>query len=57
MATKKKTFSTSPSTGRHEIIVRFAETNHFGFPTTLEEVELNLGGLLLHIFPHQVSVL
>ena len=40
--------------GRHEVVVRFAETNHFGFPTTLEEVELNLGGISLHIFPHQI---
>ena len=41
-------------TGRHELIVRFADTNHFGLPRTLEEVELNLGGILFHIFPHQI---
>lgn len=41
-------------TGRHELVVRFADTNHFGLPRSLEEVELNLGGILFHLFPHQI---
>ena len=41
-------------TGRQELVVRFSETNQFGLPRSLEEVELNLGGVCLHMYPHQV---
>ena len=42
-------------TGRQELVIRFSETNQFGLPRSLEEVELNLGGVCLHMFPHQVE--
>ncbi len=42
-------------TGKQELVVRFSDTNQFGLPRSLDEVELNLGGLFVHLFPHQVS--
>ena len=44
-------------TGKQELIVRFSDTNQFGLPRSLDEVELNLGGLLVHLFPHQIHAL
>ena len=34
---------------------RFSELNQYGLPRAVDEVELNLGTLKLHAFPHQVS--
>ena len=44
-------------TGKQELVVRFSDTNQFGLPRSLEEVELNLAGVCLHIFPHQIHTL
>ena len=38
-------------------MIRFSETDHFGLPRSIEEVELNLGGLSFHVYPHQIHTL
>jgi hypothetical protein len=40
--------------GRQELLIRFSDTNQYGLPRSIDEVELNLGGLVVHAFPHQV---
>lgn len=44
------------ATGRQELVVRFAGTNEFGLPRSVEEVELNVAGLFLHVYPHQIHI-
>ena len=41
--------------GRQELILKFTEMNQFGLPRAVDEVEIGLGRLSLHIFPHQVT--
>ena len=52
-----KTLQLASLTGRNELVITFAETDHFGLPRSVEEVELNLGGICLHIYPHQIHTL
>lgn len=35
----------------------FLELNHFGLPRSIREIELSLGGLILHVYPHQIYTL
>lgn len=44
-------------TGVQELVVKFTDINHYGLPRSIEEVELNLGGAVLHAYPHQVHCL
>ena len=44
-------------TGRQELVIRFSETDQFGLPRCIEEVELNLGGICFHVYPHQIHTL
>ena len=41
--------------GRQELILKFTEMNQFGLPRAVDEVEIGLGRLSLHIYPHQVT--
>ena len=41
--------------GRQELVLKFTEINQFGLPRAVDEVEVGLGLLTFHIFPHQVS--
>ena len=41
--------------GRQEIVLKFSEMNQFGLPRAVDEVEVGLGHLALHVFPHQVN--
>ena len=40
--------------GKQEIVLKFTEVNQFGLPRAVDEVEVGLNRLLLHVFPHQV---
>jgi autophagy-related protein 2 len=42
--------------GSQELLLRFTEMNQFGLPRAVDEVQLNLGALKLHVFPHQVKI-
>ena len=39
--------------GKQEVVLIFTETNEFGLPRAVREVEMNLGGVLVHAYPHQ----
>jgi hypothetical protein len=39
--------------GKQELTLLFTETNEFGLPRAVREVEMNLGGLFVHAYPHQ----
>merc|ERR1719509_716548 len=43
--------------GKQEIVLKFTEVNQFGLPRAVDEVEVGLNRLLLHVFPHQVHIL
>ena len=55
--TSLKTLQLASLTGRNELVIKFSETDHFGLPRSVEEVELNLGGICLHVYPHQIHTL
>ena len=38
-------------------VLRFTELNQYGLPRAVGEVEMSLGTLKLHVFPHQVEKL
>ena len=40
--------------GRQELVLKFTEMNQFGLPRAVDEVEVGLGRLSFHIYPHQV---
>ena len=40
--------------GKQELILRFVDTDHYGLPRSVEEVEINVGPLVVHAFPHQI---
>jgi hypothetical protein len=40
--------------GVQELVLRFVDTDHYGLPRSIEEVEFNLGPVILHAFPHQI---
>lgn len=40
--------------GVQELVLRFVDTDHFGLPRSVEEVEFNLGSCVLHAYPHQI---
>ena len=40
--------------GKQELILRFVDTDHYGLPRSVEEVEINVGPLIVHAFPHQI---
>lgn len=40
--------------GQQELILRFVDTDHYGLPRSVEEVEINVGPLVVHAFPHQI---
>jgi len=44
-------------TGRQELLVKFTDTNQFGLPRAVDEVEINFGILSVHLFPHQIHIL
>ena len=35
--------------------MRFTEMNQFGLPRAVDEIEIGLGHLKFHIYPHQVT--
>ena len=41
--------------GRQELVLKFTEMNQFGLPRAVDEVEIGLGRLSFHLYPHQVS--
>lgn len=41
--------------GSQELLLKFTEMNQFGLPRAVDELQLNLGALKLHVFPHQVN--
>ena len=43
--------------GKQELVLKFTEMNQFGLPRAVDEVELWLGPLKLHVYPHQVHIL
>ena len=43
--------------GKQEVVFKFTEMNQFGLPRAVDEVELWLGPLKLHVYPHQVHIL
>jgi len=43
--------------GRQELVLKFTEMNQFGLPRAVDEVEVGLGRLSFHIYPHQVHIL
>ena len=43
--------------GKQELILRFVDTDHYGLPRSVEEVEINVGPLIIHAFPHQIHTL
>ena len=43
--------------GKQELVFKFTEMNQFGLPRAVDEVELWLGPLKLHVYPHQVHIL
>jgi len=43
--------------GRQELVLKFTEMNQFGLPRAVDEVEIGLGRLSFHIYPHQVHIL
>ena len=55
--TSLKTLQLASLTGRNELVIKFSETDHFGLPRSVEEVELNFGGVCLHVYPHQIHTL
>ena len=55
--THLQTLQLAALTGRNELVLRFSETDHFGLPRSIEEIELNLGGICLHVYPHQIHTL
>ena len=36
--------------------MRFTEMNQFGLPRAVDEIEIGLGHLKFHIYPHQVKL-
>ena len=43
--------------GKQEVVLIFTETNEFGLPRAVREVEMNLSGALVHAFPHQMHTM
>ena len=43
--------------GKQELVLRFVDTDHFGLPRSIEEVEFNLGPCVIHAYPHQIHTL
>ena len=43
--------------GKQEVVLIFTETNEFGLPRAVREVEMNLSGALVHAFPHQMHTI
>jgi len=43
--------------GRQELVLKFTEMNQFGLPRAVDEVEIGLGRLSFHLYPHQVHIL
>jgi len=43
--------------GRQELVLKFTEMNQFGLPRAVDEVEVGLGRLSFHVYPHQVHIL
>ena len=43
--------------GKQEIVMRFTEMNQFGLPRAVDEIDIGLGQLKFHIYPHQVHIL
>lgn len=43
--------------GKQEMVLRFVDTDHYGLPRSIEEVEFNLGPCIIHAFPHQIHTL
>ena len=43
--------------GKQELVLKFQELNQYGLPRAIEEIELSLGGLMLHLYPHQIHTL
>lgn len=38
-------------------VLRFVDTDHYGLPRSVEEIEFNLGTCILHAYPHQIHAL
>ena len=43
--------------GKQEIVMRFTEMNQFGLPRAVDEIDIGLGQLKFHVYPHQVHIL
>ena len=43
--------------GKQELVMRFTEMNQFGLPRAVDEIEIGLGHLKIHLYPHQVHIL
>ncbi|TRY61083.1 hypothetical protein TCAL_14969 [Tigriopus californicus] len=43
--------------GRNEIVIRFAQTTTLGLPRSVEAIDVHLGSLLIHLYPHQFHTL
>ena len=43
--------------GKQELVLRFVDTDHYGLPRSIEEVEFNLGPCIIHAFPHQIHTI
>ena len=43
--------------GVQEMVLRFVDTDHFGLPRSVEEIEFNLGACIIHAYPHQIHTL
>lgn len=43
--------------GRNEIVIRFAQTTILGLPRSVEAIDVHLGSLLIHLYPHQFHTL
>jgi len=41
--------------GRQELVLKFTEMNQFGLPRAVDEVEIGLGRLSFHLYPHQMT--
>ena len=54
---EEKPLQMAAITGRQELVIRFKDTNQLGLPRKIEEINLNLGMLCLHLYPHQLHCL
>lgn len=43
--------------GKQELVLNFIDTDHYGLPRSIEEVEFNLGPCIVHAFPHQIHTI